>query len=83
VVLVLDTQALCFYQGKIFSLDARPFREFLAKKDDYSTLWEQYYKSQYIEDRKNIRLAQKVIPQKYWDWLQEGNILAEEKKKLT
>ncbi|MBZ4654092.1 MAG: hypothetical protein JG781_1431 [Peptococcaceae bacterium] len=83
VVLVLDTQALCFYQGKIFSLDARPFREFLAKKDDYSTLWEQYYKSQYIEDRKNIRLAQKVIPQKYWDWLQEGNILSEEKKKLT
>lgn len=43
--------------------------------DDFTQAWETYYQSQYIATRKNDRLASKVIPKRYWDWLTEGKFL--------
>ena len=53
----------------------------LNPTDDFTNLWETYYRSQYIEARKNIRLASRFIPKKYWDWLPEGKILKQEADK--
>jgi len=80
LVLVLEKKALCLDNGTVFPVDAACFRSFLQKKDSLAGVWEEYYRSQYIESRKNIRLAGQHIPQKYWDWLTEGKILEEAKK---
>ena len=48
--------------------------------DDFAALWETFYRSQYIPQRRNIRLASHFVPKKYWDWLPEGKILEQEAK---
>ncbi|WP_418792134.1 DUF4130 domain-containing protein [Phosphitispora sp. TUW77] len=44
-------------------------------EDEFDKLWKCYYESQYIEGRKNLALARKHLPQKYWTWVPEGNLL--------
>lgn len=65
------------------TLSQIPFEEYqqYAQNDSFEKAWETYYNSQYIAARKNIRLAQRVIPRKYWDWLAEGKILEQESSK--
>ncbi len=46
--------------------------------DNFKEIWKEYYKSQYIKERKNIRYVQRSIPKKYWHWIEEGSIIAEE-----
>lgn len=82
LILLLPDSALGLdSDNSFFSPDPQPLRRLLQDKDGYNLIWQDYYQSQYIQSRKNIPLAQKAIPQKYWDWLEEGKILAEEKKK--
>lgn len=81
LIFIFDNEALVLKAGKITKTDAQPYQALLQKKDIFTKVWQTYYQSQYIDSRKNIPLAQKAIPQKYWNWLEEGKILIEEKKK--
>ncbi|SDF35788.1 probable DNA metabolism protein [Sporolituus thermophilus DSM 23256] len=77
LVLLLDGRALALENGRLFTV---PVADYLAHVagDEFTQAWETYYQSQYIATRKNIALAKRVIPKKYWDWLAEGQILARE-----
>ena len=82
LIFLLPEIALCFHQDRLFSIDLQDLSSsVLNPTDNFTALWEEYYRSQYIPERKNIRLASHFIPKKYWDWLPEGKILAQEAKK--
>ena len=79
LLFVLPQGALCCQQGQLSFLALQDLpAPVLNPTDDFANLWETYYRSQYIEARKNIRLASRFIPKKYWDWLPEGKILKQE-----
>ena len=82
LLFILPQGALCCRQGQLSfcALQDLP-STMLNPTDDFTNLWETYYRSQYIEARKNIRLASRFIPKKYWDWLPEGKILKQEADK--
>ena len=48
---------------------------FLEPRDTFAGMWEAYYDSQSIEGRKNLGLAKKHLPKKYWSWVPEGEKL--------
>lgn len=48
---------------------------FKIPEDEFTPLWEAYYDSQSIESRKNLALARKHLPKKYWSWVAEGEKL--------
>lgn len=79
IVLLIGDEALAMEKGKVFSIDPQPYITSTLATDAYAVTWENYYESQYITERKNLPLAQKAIPQKYWDWMLEGKILSREK----
>jgi probable DNA metabolism protein len=82
LVFILPDEALSCEQGRIRHIDMQDLPlSLLNPTDDFSELWETYYRSQYIPERKNIRLASHFIPKKYWDWLPEGKILKQEADK--
>ena len=82
LLFILPQGALCCRHGQLSfcALQDLP-ATMLNPTDDFTNLWETYYRSQYIEARKNIRLASRFIPKKYWDWLPEGKILKQEAEK--
>jgi len=65
------------YGNNILDVSSDDYEKYL-KEDIYDSVWEEYYKSQYIEPRKNMRLAAAKIPKKYWDWMPEGKTLKSE-----
>ena len=77
VVIITDERSRAIENGKIFDVSKEDYENFI-KEDIYDSVWEEYYKSQYIEPRKNMQLATSKIPKKYWDWMQEGKILKSE-----
>lgn len=81
LVLILDNYAISIFQHQLKKEDAHPYLPYL-NDDKTEELWRQYYQSQYIETRKNITLAQQHLPQKYWDWMTEGDILKSHKKPI-
>jgi probable DNA metabolism protein len=66
--------------GNIYEEDNEIYRKCLDE-DDFTKYWDTYYRSQYIENRKNIKLAARALPKKYWHWVYEGKILLEEENK--
>lgn len=77
VVIIGNESSRAIENGCIFDVNEADYEKFI-KEDIYDSVWEEYYKSQYIEPRKNMRLAAAKIPKKYWDWMQEGKILKSE-----
>jgi probable DNA metabolism protein len=81
LIFLLPDGALGLQHKQLFFIDRQDLpASMLNPKDDFEQLWETYYRSQYIPERKNIRLASHFIPKKYWDWLPEGKILEQEAK---
>jgi len=80
LALVLADHALVLSNGNFTSAPPEKFLPYI-ENDQFTPTWEKYYQSQYIASRKNISLAQRVIPKKYWDWLEEGRLLASAAKK--
>lgn len=79
IVIITEEHSIAIESGRIFDVDKRDYEKYLCE-DIYDSVWEEYYKSQYIEPRKNIKLAAAKIPKKYWDWMPEGKILKSEEK---
>ncbi len=77
IVLVTEAGARAIEDKRLFSVDPVFYEKFLAD-DSFDQVWEEYYQSQYIPARKNLRLTASKIPKKYWDWMQEGKILRNE-----
>ncbi len=77
IVIITDSCSRAIENGLIFDVKKSDYEKFIAE-DIYDSVWEEYYKSQYIEPRKNMRLAASKIPKRYWDWMQEGKILKNE-----
>ena len=80
IILVLGDGALSIEKGKLSKLSLPEISNYQENEDPYTQVWQEYYKSQYIKSRKNIPLASKAIPQKYWEWMVEGKILRAEKE---
>lgn len=79
LVFLLEDTALVLDQGRLGRQSANSYTA-CVDADPFAAAWEKYYRSQYIETRKNIALASRCLPKKYWDWLAEGRILAAEAK---
>ena len=77
LVFIVGKQALILENNHFIHSPAKYYDVFL-KNDRFEETWETYYQSQYIAARKNLKLAQRCIPKKYWDWLQEGKFLTME-----
>ncbi len=77
VVILAGQYARAIENGLLFDVAYEAYEKYL-KEDIYDTVWEEYYKSQYIEPKKNTRLTAAKIPKKYWDWMPEGKILKSE-----
>ena len=77
LVFLLNSQALVLENKAITCESVDPYQAYVTQ-DNFKELWETYYRSQYITTRKNMKLASRVIPKKYWSWLAEGKILAQE-----
>lgn len=80
IVLVTEEGAMAIENKKLFEADRAYYNKFL-EDDSFGQVWEEYYRSQYIPSRKNLKLAASRIPKKYWDWMPEGKILRDEEKK--
>jgi probable DNA metabolism protein len=70
-----------FYQQKLYQLATEKF-DLQITKDNFDKFWEVFYQANFIPERKNTKLAQKLIPQKYWSWLKEGRIINQVDKNL-
>lgn len=79
LVLVLDDCALTIFRHQVSKESAQPYLPYVTDTQT-EELWRRYYQSQNIDSRRNIKLAQQRIPQKYWDWLREGAILKQIKQ---
>lgn len=75
VYLIEQNQAYHYHQG---SFMITPVHElpFTIPSNEFADMWDAYYDSQYIKERKNLALARKNLPKKCWSWVPEG-------KKLT
>ena len=71
---------VCDEDDNIYEEEGESF-EAAINRDDFEKFWETYYRSQYIQERKNLRLTARVIRKKYWNWLQEGKLILEEEHK--
>ncbi len=71
----LTGQTACYLEKNVVKTVPVSDLPFELPGDDFERLWETYYESQYIEGRKNLALARKHLPQKYWSWVPEGNKL--------
>ena len=81
LVFILPKEVLCCDQGIVSQIAVQDFPDSLLNTtDDFTVLWETFYRSQYIPERRNIRLASHFLPKKYWDWLPEGKLLEQEAK---
>ena len=79
LIFLLPNGGLALAKGKLFPVPTDEYQHFIDE-DPFSATWEQYYRSQYIASRKNLSLAQRFLPKKYWDSLAEGRILEAEAK---
>ena len=75
LVLLVAGQALVFFDGQLSVSTAWERYAPYADNREFDTVWETYYRSQYIESRRNDRQASRLIPKKYRNWLSEGAIL--------
>lgn len=80
LVLIQDNLAVSLGKDRqLVYQDAAPF--FAAiQADSFRVAWKTYYTSQYIPARRNLALAKKCLPKKYWFRLTEGELLAAEEK---
>jgi probable DNA metabolism protein len=74
IIIIAGQHTRAIENGRLFDIESEAYKKYL-REDIYDSVWEEYYKSQYIEPRKNIKLAAAKIPKKYWDWMPEGKIL--------
>ncbi|MGI6092552.1 MAG: DUF4130 domain-containing protein [Negativicutes bacterium] len=81
LVMVLPEKAIKIYRGDIISVSLNEYKAY-SHGDNFQKAWETYYSSQYIATRKNIALAQRFLPKKYWNWLSKGKILEQESQKM-
>jgi len=72
ILLLTGTQAYAGQGSEIWeeTIDRRQLN-LPAKKDEFLDEWLTFYQSQYIPQRKNIKLFKKHVPQKYWKFMEE------------
>ncbi|WP_032121274.1 TIGR03915 family putative DNA repair protein [Clostridium amazonitimonense] len=63
--------ALVYDKEKYFLLEDSKHSFMNIKKDLYTDLWKEYFKSTTIEERLNIKLQKRSMPQRYWKHLHE------------
>lgn len=56
---------------EIIELSAEDCSKIIDHKDEYSLLWKTYFKSTTIEERKNSRLQNQMMPKRYWKHILE------------
>ncbi len=70
-----------FYENKLYQLATNKF-DLQITKDNFDKFWAVFYQANFILERKNTKLAKKLIPKKYWSWLKEGRIINQVDKNL-
>ena len=72
IVLLSDSEAFVYEDSKIYLDETGKYGFTAERKKDFDEFWEMYYNGQYIESRRNRRLAISKLPKKYWEWVSEG-----------
>lgn len=47
-----------------------------AEESEIRKIFDVYYESQYIKERRNIRLLSHFVPKRYWEWISDGRKIA-------
>ncbi len=81
--LLLKTPKIIYflYQDQLFQIPTDKF-DLKISKNNFDKFWQVFYQANFIPERKNTKLAQKLIPKKYWSWVKEGKIINSVDKKL-
>jgi len=66
IVIVSAGKAHVGKHGEIWTEDTKKYSKALAKQNEPEEDWERFYNSQYLEARRNRRLAMKAVPKKLW-----------------
>lgn len=56
---------------EIIVLDKDTYEHLKSNDDEYSNLWNAYFKSTTIEERKNLKLQCRMMPKRYWKHILE------------
>lgn len=51
---------------EIIELLKEDCKNLIGHKDEYSSLWKEYFKSTTIEERRNLPLQKRMMPKRYW-----------------
>lgn len=74
IVIVASEGAAVVREGR-FRWKAPSLYEKFLREDKFDAWWQAFYKSQYIPERRNRRLAMRGVPKKYWAWVTEGQAI--------
>jgi probable DNA metabolism protein len=74
IAIIAPEGAAVVRNGRLTWENPRPFEKVL-KEDTFDLWWQTFYKSQYIPERRNRRLAMRGVPKKYWAWVTEGQAI--------
>ena len=74
IVIIAPEGAAVVREGRFRWESPAQYEEFL-KEDTFDAWWQAFYKSQYISERRNRRLAMKGVPKKYWALVTEGQAI--------
>jgi probable DNA metabolism protein len=66
IVIISNGEANIGENGEISKGPANEYLSSVYNKEANDELWDAFYKSQYIEPRRNRKLAMKAVPKKYW-----------------
>ena len=78
IIVVAPEGAAVVRDGEFRWEDPSPYEKFLTE-DKFDSWWQAFYKSQYIPERRNRRLAMRGVPKKYWAWVTEGQAIDDPK----
>lgn len=74
-LLIKTPQIVYFiYRDQLYQLATNKF-DLKITKDNFDKFWEVFYQANFIPERKNTKLATKLIPKKYWSWVKEGKMI--------
>jgi probable DNA metabolism protein len=64
--------------ARIFDVKGYKTPELSLEEIEHQKIWQEYFKSIAIEDRKNLRLQREFMPKRYWKYLTEMEVMHNE-----
>ncbi|MBI4978370.1 MAG: DUF4130 domain-containing protein [Spirochaetes bacterium] len=72
--IAIENNGHIYFSGDAEKIDSVEIKA--RGRDSLAELFDRYYDTQYIPERKNMRLLTHFIPKRYWSWIDDGKKLA-------